>query len=415
MYIICNTDVIPKSKNVIPLMNIPQIKFVFDRKNRATDTRKGTIDMRITYNRKKKFIATGVRCYPGHWSDKDESLIKGKAMDADEANAILIKLRKRILSIIGSMIDRDSIDINAIPMLIRQDSVDISFIDYIYKRIKAKKVTDHTVKSYNTMLNKLEEYGKIRFFSDITQKNIRDFSEWLHGYSVKSTDRFGNEVGRNYSQATIYKITSNLSLFISDAVVDGYVKENPYVSKRMGEKKGNTRIDQYLTTDEVAAIENAEMPTRSLDEARDLFLLQCYTGLAYIDLMTFDFTKYKNVDEDELCTGKRHKTGVEFHFVLTEASRKILGKYGFMIPKLPNQKYNVKLKLVADAAKIDKPITSHMGRRTAGSVWLNSGIPVEIVSKCLGHSSIAMTQRAYAKILDKTIVDAFRKLKESET
>ena len=111
-------------------MNIPQIKFVFDRKNRATDTRKGTIDMRITYNRKQKFIATGVRCYPGQWSDKDESLIKGKAMDADEANAILIKLRKRILSIIGSMIDRDSIDINAIPMLIRQDSVDISFIHY---------------------------------------------------------------------------------------------------------------------------------------------------------------------------------------------------------------------------------------------------------------------------------------------
>jgi integrase len=67
---------------------------------------------------------------------------------------------------------------------------------------------------------------------------------------------------------------------------------------------------------------------------------------------------------------------------------------------------------MADAAGINKPITSHMGRRTAGSIWLNMGIPIDVVAKCLGHQSIQVTQRAYAKILDTTVVDAFRKVNE---
>ena len=261
-----------------------------------------------------------------------------------------------------------------------------------------------------SLYNKLCEFGKIKFFSDITQKSIRDYSEWLHAYQWTEKDRFGNEIKKKYSQASIYKLTSNLSLFISDAVVDGYLSENPYVAKKMNEDKGKTRIDEYLTTEEVEKIEKAEMPTHSLSEARDLFLVQCYTGLAYIDLMTYDFRKHKSGKKNELCTGKRHKTGVEFNFVITSKCRDLLKRYNYVLPKLPNQKYNIKLKLVADAAGIDKNLTSHMGRRTAGTLWLNAGIPIEVVSKCLGHSSIIQTQRAYAKVLDNTIVEAFKRI-----
>ena len=124
--------------------------------------------------------------------------------------------------------------------------------------------------------------------------------------------------------------------------------------------------------------------------------------------MTYDYTTIKDTTGMVLCTGKRVKTGVEYAFVVTDKTRELLAKYDYHMPKLPNQKYNIKLKLVADSAGIDRNLTSHMGRRTAGSVWLNSGIPIEVVSKCLGHSSVIMTQKAYAKILDTTILEAFK-------
>lgn len=403
----CNTNVIQTQTKCNTKMKIPTINFIFDRRKTATPNKKGYVELRITYNRKQKFASTGITCYPNQWNVKNECVINSS--DSDELNAILIKLRQKTLQIIGKMTENGLYDINAIPTILKQESVDITFVDYVYRRIQKKKVSENTHRTYITMYNKLVEYGKLTYFSDITQKNIRNFSEWLHNYSWNEKDKYGKTIKRTYSQASIYKITSNVSLFISDAVVDGYINENPYVTKRMNESKGGTRIDEYLTIEEVGKIEKSVMPTKSLAEARDLFLIQCYTGLSYIDLMTYDFTTIKDTKGMKLCTGKRVKTGVEFAFVVTDKIREILSKYKYIIPKVPNQKYNIKLKLIADASSIDKNITSHMGRRTAGSIWLNSGIPIEVVSKCLGHSSIAMTQRAYAKILDTTIIDAFNK------
>ena len=121
--------------------------------------------------------------------------------------------------------------------------------------------------------------------------------------------------------------------------------------------------------------------------------------------MTYQFKP----DERNVCRGVRHKTGTEFVFILTEKARELLRKIGYRVPSISNQKYNAHLKIIGDAAGIDMPITSHVGRRTAGSIWLNSGIPIDVVAKGLGHQSIQVTQRAYAKILDTTVVEAFRK------
>lgn len=388
-------------------MIIPSLKFIYDRMHRTSKNKKGTVDLRITYQRRQKFIATGVRVLPHQWDAKKEQVV---SFDSAEYNTILADIKARVLRIISNMAKSGNIDIDAIPNLLKQESVDITFIDYFYKRMEGRKVAENTHRSHVTTYNKLVEYGKIKYFSDITQRNIRNFGEWLHKYKWKERDKYGNVVERMYSQASIYKLTSNLSCFISDAVVDGYVKENPYITKRMNESRGGTRIDQYLTKDEVEKLEQAQMPTPAMAETKDLFLLQCYTGLSYADLMTYDFTQHKDKEGYELASGKRKKTGVEFFFVLQEKGREILRKYDYMIPKLSNQKYNWKLKTVAEIAMVDKQLTTHMGRRTAGSIWLNAGIPIEVVSKCLGHSSILMTQKAYAKILDNTIIEAFEKV-----
>ena len=103
-------------------MIIPQIKFVFDRMKRASNIKKGVIELRITFNRKQKFITTGVKCFPGEWDDAHESI---KSLSSQEANAMLMKVRKRALKIIGEMVDAENIDLNAIPSLIKQKDTDI--------------------------------------------------------------------------------------------------------------------------------------------------------------------------------------------------------------------------------------------------------------------------------------------------
>ena len=387
-------------------MILPTIKFVFDRQNRACNTKMGSIELRITFNRKQKFVATGVKCFPGQWDAAHECI---KSLNSQEDNANLLRIRKKALKIIGAMADSDNIDINAIPALLKQKSVDMTFEDYIYQRMTKKPVSDYTKKAYHVFYSRFSEWGGMRYFSDINEKGIRNFDEYLHKVRWKVTDRFGNDVEKGYSQASIGSMHKNLKSFINDAIVDGYVKENPYVSKRIKIDKGGTRIDQFLTKEEIDMIIAADMPTNSLREARDLFLIQVYTGLSYVDLMAYDFTQCKNANDYAVFSGIRSKTGTIFTFVLTPSAKAILERYGYVMPKLPNQKYNVKLKLIADAAGIDKNISSHDARRSCGYMLLNAGVPIAVVSRCLGHSSVRQTESAYARLLDSTIADEIRK------
>lgn len=151
------------------------------------------------------------------------------------------------------------------------------------------------------------------------------------------------------------------------------------------------------------------MPTRALVETRDLFVFACHTGLSFVDLMSFDAKQVVADGEISIYKGKRHKTGITFVCPITNKAKEILDKYNGHLPKLPNQKYNTRLKMVADAAGIEKPISSHWARRSAAMIWLNSGIPIDVVSRIIGHTNLRQTAE-YAHILDKTIIEEIKKL-----
>lgn len=385
---------------------IPTIKFIFDRKHVAGKN-KGNIDMCITYNRKRKFVVTGVKCFAPQWNDTKQCVTN--SVEAITLNEALFKLRTKVMQIINKMSDDGIIDLDAIPTLLKNSSVDKTFIQYIRERMIKKNVSEATKKAYHVFLSRFSEWGGMKYFSQITEKNIRDWDEYLHSFRWTETDKYGKEKVRKYSQGTIGSMHKNLKLFINDAMVDRYVKENPYSARRIKIDKGGTRIDKFLTKEEIEKIEIKDMPTRSLAEARDLFLIQVFTGLSYVDLMVYDFKQCMGAEDYSVFSGYRAKTGVLFTFVLTPKAKSILERYNYEMPKLPNQKYNVKLKLVADAAGIDKNITSHDGRRSCGYMLLNAGIPISVVSRVLGHSSIRQTEQAYARLLDDTIAEEVRK------
>ncbi len=389
-------------------MKVPTIRFVFDRKKTATKTRKGIIEMRITYLRQRKYMTTGIRCFQSQWQADRECVVN--ATDAVYCNQMLLELRKKTMKAIADMVDNGCVDIGAIPGAINQPSViGKSFLQYISERSEKRNVSNDTRKHYKSFLSILASFGKIVSFSDISEKSIRDFDEWLHSYTWKARDRYGRMAEHRYSQSTIGGIHKRMKIFIGDAVVDGLLKENPYQAKRIKIDRGGTRIDKYLTTEEFERIKTAKMPTGAVAEARDMFVFQCLTGLSYSDLMEFDFSKVKPDGEYSVYSSKRKKTGAEFTFVLMPEAVGILERYNRQLPTISNQKYNMKLKIVADAAGVETELTSHVGRRTAGYLWLNGGIPIEVVAKCLGHTSVRTTEKAYARILDKTIIDAFTK------
>ena len=393
-------------------MKIPTIKFVFDRRHTAGENAKGYVEMVITYNRQRKFLSTGVSCFPYQWKGESKRNIYVSGTGADmEINQILLTMYQKAYRIVSGMVESGSVDISAIPKLLKAQNVDMTFLDYILKRSESKNVVDYTKATYKGFYNKLVEYGRIKFFSDITEKAIHDFDEWLHGYKWKELDRYGKEIERTYSQATIGAYHKNMKNFIADAVIDGYLTENVYISRRIKVSKGAARIDKYLTPEELKRIEAAEMPTRGLSETRDLFVFACHTGLSFADLMAFDAKKVVADGEISIYKGVRHKTGIEFTCPVTNKAKEIISKYNGRLPKMPNQKYNTRLKMVADAAGIEKPVSSHYSRHTAASIWLNEGIPIEVISKALGHSNTILTEKVYSKMFDETIAKAFSKKK----
>lgn len=393
-------------------MLVPKISFVFDRRHKADKSHKGSIELRITFNRKQKYVATGLTCFPNQWKGGNP-YVSGYETSGDD-NRILSSIWQRASKILAEQAESGKVDIDAIPRLLKpSEGAGITFMQYVMKRIEKERVTESeaTYRQKVTFYNKLHEYGKIKLFSDISEKVIRDFDEWLHGYEWTVNDSYGRPVTKRYSQGTIGSFHKNLKAFIADAVVDGYLKENVYVAKRIKVDKGEARTDKYLTIDELERVESADMPTKSLSEARDLFVFACKTGLSYIDLMRFDSYLIKETDGVLIYSGRRQKTNIKFTCVVTKSAKAILNKYNGRLPSIPNQKYNIKLKLVADAAGIDKPLSSHYARHTAAMTWLNEGVPMEVVAKVLGHTNLKQTAE-YAEILENTIAREMKKIEK---
>jgi integrase len=131
--------------------------------------------------------------------------------------------------------------------------------------------------------------------------------------------------------------------------------------------------------------------------------------LAYADLSKFDFTKVVQRNGRYVVQDTRQKSGEDFYIVLLSPALEILRKYNFELPSISNQQYNLRLKVVADKAGMDKKLTTHMARHSFACFALNAGMPIEVVSKALGHTNINTTQ-VYAKLLNSTLEREFDKL-----
>ena len=375
----------------------PLVALVFNRRHTATTTKEAAVELRVSYQKEQKYMSTGVRLLPKHWR---RGMVINR-VDAIQLNQTLEKLVVDVRKVILQMMDDGNIDIFSIPdKLKRLRSGNLTFLDFCDKRMKIRqygKAVD-SQERYTRFMKFFRSWGKIVEFEDITDLNIIALDEHLAARGLKPYSKWNN-----YHRF--------LNSFILDAIDEGYVKRNPYKWVRIEKEKSKGGIGKYLSPQEFAKVRDMDLPTESLQRVRDLFVFQTYTCLSYVDLNSFDAEKIEKVKGMKVYIGTRAKTSQTFTIPLLKPALAILKKYNNHLPIISNVKYNEYLKVVAQNAGIDKPVSSHWARHTGATLLLNSGdVPMNIVQHILGHASQRMTEQVYAKRLDESIVDAMAKI-----
>jgi integrase len=215
---------------------------------------------------------------------------------------------------------------------------------------------------------------------------------------------------RNCNSNSAVKYIKNFGKIIRICIANGWLDKNPFVNYKPKVKEVE-RI--FLSEEELSIVSKKELKTRRLNQVRDIFLFSCYTGLAYADVQKLTKSEIAiGIDGGKWIYTHRKKTDSASHIPILPVAQHILDKYadepqclnsGKLLPVLSNQKMNSYLKEIADVCGIEKEFTFHTARHTfATTVTLTNGVPIETVSKMLGHRNLKITQH-YAKILDKKV------------
>ena len=387
------------------ILSYPISRFVFDRKKISSEKRKGLIQIEVRYEKKRKWISTGIKVFKDQWHDKRYIV---NSIDSDELNERLFLCKEKIDSYFNSLMEKgitfswDDFD----TFLKRMDTSTSSetFIDYVARRIEERNdIKPSTKANHRKLLTSLDEFGKILYFSDLTKSNVADYYNFLLGKEVIIQGKV-----QKLKLTTTSSYMKFLKVYINDAIQHDKLDKNPCNGLKV--KRGSAENGRWLSLEELSRIENIENIPSSLKIIRDLFLIQCYTGMAYTDLMDFSPEKLTEIDGVTVLSGKRKKSGESYVTVIYPTLKNLLDKYNYNIPKRTNQSYNRALKILSMACNIDKPLATHWARRTCGMLMLNKGYSIEVVAKVLGHSDIKTTQQCYAKILDRTVIDSFKKI-----
>lgn len=378
------------------------------------------IMLRLIIANEIKNISTGVKINAQAW-DAQKQRIKGSDHNAAKLNQELISIENQLHDCYYSLLKQ-------------MDKVKVRFVVDRYQSATSKLVS----KTIPTLLQMYDLHNeemaqlvdkvytnatliKYQMSKDIMKQFIVDImgkqDVELHDVTVsfvKKHDLYLRTVRNNVTNS-VTKRLQHLKKVVRYAKQLGFSDSNPFEFVKLSfEASSRTFLDNA----ELELIKSFQ-PTKIVhQEVKDVFLFQCYTGIAHCDLMLL--TK-ENIQTDnsgkKWLVFKRKKTKSEVQVPLLPIALSILSKYenitsGLLLPVQCNQAMNRRLKELMAEIGIDKNISTHVGRHSfASSVTLANGIPLEIVSKLLGHSNTIITQ-VYAKVLPKAVGDAMSNLEK---
>ncbi len=279
------------------------------------------------------------------------------------------------------------------------------------KELVGKEYAPGTLERYKTSLSHTIEFLQWKYkVSDIEINKIdhafvTDYEFWLRSV-------------RNCANNTAVKYIKNFNKIIKLCLANDWLDKNPFANYKSKVKEVE-RV--YLSEDEIQSIINKDFKTERLSLVRDIFLFSCFTGLAYIDVKNLTKSHISiGIDGEKWIFTHRQKTETASKIPILPVTQMIIDKYADhpksnnedrLLPILTNQKMNAYLKEIAGVCEIEKELTFHIARHTfATTVTLTNGVPIESVSKMLGHKNLRTTQH-YAKILDKKVSEDMKILR----
>ena len=390
----------------------------FLQRNKVTKDGKAPIYMRITVNGKRSQISIKRKVAVEKWNSEAGKVV-GKSIEVRELNRYLNSLENKIFKIQQKLLD-DNRPISALlikniftgkienhKMLLK------IFQDHNnqVERLVGKDFAPGTLERYKTAKKHLESYIKLEYkIEDISVKEIDH--KFINGleYYLKTE--------RNCSHNTAIKYITNFKKIIRIAYANDWISKDPFYNWKARLK---TVDREFLTKEEIQKLMEKEISVKRLDQVKDIFIFSCFTGLAYADVKKISKNDIViGLDGDRWIKTKRTKTNTRSNIPLLNTAEVILEKYKehpdlvqsqLLLPVLSNQKMNAYLKEIADLCGINKNLTFHLARHTfATTVTLTNGVPIESVSKMLGHKPLKTTQH-YARILDRKVSEDMQELK----
>ncbi len=279
------------------------------------------------------------------------------------------------------------------------------------KELIGKDFAPLTYVRYKTSLEHTERFIKAKYGKDDLEVTAIDY-DFLISYA-----HYFKAV-RSCNQNTAAKYITNFRKVVNHCIKMGWLKQDPFIGFKMPKKEVKRNV---LTMTEIEALSKKTFTIDRLDHIRDIFLFCCFTGLAYVDVHKLKPTDIQiGIDGEDWIFTERKKTDVDTRIPLLPKAKEIIEKYkgnlectirGKVLPVPSNQKMNAYLKEIGELCEIAKPLTTHLARHTfATTVTLSNGVPIETVSKLLGHTNLRTTQH-YAKILDMKVSSDIDKLK----
>lgn len=376
---------------------------------------------RITVDMRRVEISLRRYVQPSEWN-KEKGMVRGTKENVKSLNRYLELVRSNLtdcyqkLQIQKKVFSAEEIKNSFLGIDLKEHSL-IKLTNYHNSQMKTT-LASGTLKNYYTTQKYIQLFLQERykttdiFLCELNYKIVMEFEYFLRNYKPKDHRRplANNGVMKHMER---FRKMTNLAIKLE------WLSKNPFLQYKQKFEKVER---DFLTKDELYEIEFRDFKIPRLQWVRDLFIFSCYTGLAYIDVMLLTPNNITiGIDGEHWLITKRKKNSNPTRAPLLPKALEIIEIYknhpralanSTLFPVITNQKLNSYLKEIADLCGISKNLTFHLARHTfATTVTLTNGVPIESVSKMLGHSKLSTTQ-VYAKVIEKKLSEDMRNLKE---
>jgi site-specific recombinase XerD len=380
---------------------------------------KQPIYFRITINGERIELSTQREWEPEKWN-ADAGRANGIKEESKLLNDYLNSLRQKVHEAHLTLIDRNlPITVDNIKKILRGEYEQRRMIIETFQshndqlsQLVGKHYSATTLKRYKTSLGHTQNFINWKYntpdidIAKINHEFVSDYEFWLKSI-------------RHCNHNSTMKYLGNFKKIIQLCLKRGWITKDPFAGFRLTKQEVER---PFLTELELKKLASKDFPTERLNYVRDIFLFSCFTGLAYVDVKKLKRSEIViGIDGEKWVYTKRQKTDTSSRIPLLASSLEIINRHsdhpqcvneGRLLPVLSNQKMNAYLKEIADVCGINKNLTFHIARHTfATTVTLNNGVPIESVSKMLGHKNLRTTQH-YAKILDKKVSEDMTMLRK---